>query len=109
MSNSVPAAPMANGSNMLPSGLAGSVLPIIALNPFQNRWIIKASVTSKATIRTWSNARGDGKLFSMNLADQSGSIRATAFNAAVDKFYEMLEVWKIKTPNWRFSEAFLRL
>lgn len=64
----------------------------MALNPYQNRWTIKARVVQKGNIRTWSNARSDGKLFSMDLTDGSGAIRATAFNDAVDRFYDMMEV-----------------
>lgn len=43
-------------------------------------------------MRSWSNARGEGKLFSMDLVDESGEIRATAFRDQCDKFYEMIEV-----------------
>lgn len=39
-----------------------------------DRWTIRARVTNKSTIRTWSNSRGDGKLFSMELVDESVSI-----------------------------------
>ena len=34
-------------------------------------------VTKKSDIRTWSNARGEGKLFSLELMDESGEIRCT--------------------------------
>ena len=70
----------------------GPVVPIVSLNPYQGKWNIKARVTSKSSIRTWVNARGEGKLFSMDLADSSGAIRATAFTDCVEKFYDMLEV-----------------
>lgn len=66
--------------------------PINALSPYQNKWVIKARVTSKSPIRTWSNAKGEGKLFSMDLMDESGQIRVTAFRDQVDKFFEMIEV-----------------
>jgi len=56
------------------------------------RWVIKARVTSKTPVRTWSNARGEGKLFSMDLIDESGEIRATAFKEQCDKFFDMIEV-----------------
>lgn len=56
------------------------------------RWVIKARVTNKSAIRTWSNSKGEGKLFSMDLADESGEIRATVFRDLVDKYYEMIEV-----------------
>lgn len=66
--------------------------PISALSPYQNKWVIKARVTAKSPIRTWSNAKGEGKLFSMDLMDESGQIRVTGFRDSVDKFYEMIEV-----------------
>ena len=59
------------------------------------RWTIKARVTNKSQVRSWSNSRGEGKLFSINLADESGEIRATAFRESVDKFYNFIEVNKV--------------
>lgn len=47
---------------------------------------------NKSAIRTWSNAKGEGKLFSMDLCDDSGEIRATAFKNECDKFYDMIQV-----------------
>uniref|UniRef100_A0A1B0CNK6 Replication protein A subunit n=1 Tax=Lutzomyia longipalpis TaxID=7200 RepID=A0A1B0CNK6_LUTLO len=76
--------------------LENSVInPICSLTPYQNKWVIKARVTHKATVRTWKNDKGEGKLFSFELVDQSGEIRATAFRDQVDKFYDMLEVDKV--------------
>lgn len=69
-----------------------ATIPISALSPYQNKWVIKARVTAKSAIRTWSNAKGEGKLFSMDLMDESGQIRVTAFRDIVDKFYDMIEV-----------------
>ncbi|XP_036264435.1 replication protein A 70 kDa DNA-binding subunit isoform X5 [Pipistrellus kuhlii] len=59
------------------------------------RWTICARVTNKSQIRTWSNSRGEGKLFSMELVDESGEIRATAFNEQVDKFFPLIDVNKV--------------
>lgn len=70
-------------------------MPIIALTPYQNKWVIKARVTTKSAVRTWSNAKGEGKLFSFDLCDETGEIRATAFRDQVDKYYDMLEVDKV--------------
>ena len=53
---------------------------------------MKVRVTNKSDIRTWSNSRGEGKLFSLDMMDETGEIRATAFNAECDKFYHMIEV-----------------
>jgi replication factor A1 len=86
-----------------PSGSAGAsnashITPIAQLNMYQNKWVIKARVTSKSDIRTWSNAKGEGSLFSIELLDSSGmDVRATLFKEAVDKFYNMLEVGKVYT------------
>lgn len=74
-----------------PSGTPGNIYPIQSLNPYQNKWTIKARVTKKSDIRTWSNARGEGKLFSLELMDESGEIRCTGFTDAVDKFYNIVE------------------
>lgn len=64
------------------------------------RWRIRARVTQKSNIRTWSNSRGEGRLFSVNLIDESGEIRATGFTDVVDKYYEMLEVNKVSWYFW---------
>ncbi|KAH9945846.1 replication factor-a protein [Epithele typhae] len=78
-------------------GRAASIYPIESLSPYQNNWTIKARVTNKSDIRTWSNQRGEGKLFNMTLMDESGEIRATAFNAAVDQFYDRIQEGKVYT------------
>ncbi|XP_030753386.1 replication protein A 70 kDa DNA-binding subunit [Sitophilus oryzae] len=80
----------------LNKSMAGQMThPITCLNPYNNKWIIKARVISKTPIKTWSNSRGEGKLFSMDLVDESGEIRLTAFRELVDKFYDQIEVDKV--------------
>jgi replication factor A1 len=91
---SVPAAPSAAAAN-------GNIYPIEGLSPYAHKWTIKARVTSKSDIKTWHKATGEGKLFSVNLLDESGEIRATGFNDQCDAFYELLQegsVYYISTP-----------
>ena len=78
-----------------PKGRHGNIYPIEGLSPYQNNWTIKARVTQKSDIKTWSNARGEGKLFNVTLMDDSGEIRATGFNLAVDELYPKLEEGKV--------------
>ncbi len=78
-----------------------SIYPIEGLSPFSHKWTIKARVTSKSTIRTWHKASGEGKLFSVNLLDESGEIKATGFNEQCDQFYDLLQegsVYYISSP-----------
>lgn len=87
------------------------VNPIVSLTPYQNKWAIKARVLSKTNVRTWSNSKGEGKLFSFDLADDTGEIRVTAFRDQCDKFYDMIEIGKVyilskgqvKAANKKFS------
>lgn len=76
-------------------GDVGNIYPIASLNPYQNKWTIKARVTKKSDIKTWSNARGEGKLFSMDLMDSSGEIRCTGFTDVVDKYFNIIEQGKV--------------
>jgi len=77
-------------------GKSGIVaIPIASITPYQNKWTIKARVTSKGDMRTWNKPSGSGKLFSMDLMDESGEIRVTAFKDQADAFYDLAVVGKV--------------
>ena len=42
---------------------------------YQNKWTIRVRVASKPSIREWSNSRGQGKVFNVDLVDESVHIR----------------------------------
>ncbi|CAM0958302.1 unnamed protein product [Alopecurus aequalis] len=72
------------------------VVPISALNLYQRTWTIKARVTAKTHVRKYTNAKGPGKLFSVDLLDaHGGEIRATCFGEVVDQLYDQIEVDKV--------------
>ena len=82
-------------------GSHGNIYPIEALSPYAHKWTIKARCTNKGEIKTWHNKNGEGKLFSVNFLDDSGEIRATGFNDAVDSWYDVLSegnVYYISSP-----------
>lgn len=73
--------------------IAQGILPICELSPYQPKWVIKARVTEKSTLRNFNSRGSDGKVFSAVLLDASGGdIRASFFNQAADKFFNMLDV-----------------
>nr|XP_046266711.1 replication protein A 70 kDa DNA-binding subunit-like isoform X2 [Scatophagus argus] len=76
-------------------GSSANVISIAHLNPYQSKWTIRARVTNKSNIRNWSNSRGEGKLFSFEITDESGEIKITAFNKEVDKFFSLVEQGKV--------------
>jgi replication factor A1 len=112
-------APVPSSSSAMPSIVRSNTTlqhftPIANLNQYQNRWTIKARVTSKSEVRNWSNAKGQGNLFSMELVDSSGvDIKATFFKEAVDRFYPMIQVdkvytlsgGKLKTANLQYNKC----
>jgi replication factor A1 len=68
-----------------------NIYPIEALSSYAHKWIIKARCSHRSEIKTWHNKNGEGKLFSVNLLDESGEIRGTGFNEQCDALYELFQ------------------
>lgn len=84
-----------------PSASHANIYPIEALSPYAHKWTIKARVTNKSEVKTWHKQSGEGKLFSVNLLDESGEIKATAFNDQCDLLYDVFQegaVYYISSP-----------
>lgn len=88
--------------------------PIGSLNPYMNRWTLKARVAVKNDKVSWSNARGDGTLFKVTLLDGEGDeVEAVFFKEACEKFYDAIDEnavyyfsgGKVKPCNKRFSST----
>jgi replication factor A1 len=66
------------------------------INPFNsNNITLKVKVENKLNVRTYTNAKGEGKMFSVDLVDDSGEIKCTFFNETVDQYEHMFEVGKV--------------
>lgn len=74
---------------------APRISPIETISPYQNTWTIKARVSYKSELRSWSNAKGEGKVFSINFLDESDEIKASAFNESAERAYNLLEEGKV--------------
>ncbi|KAI9818302.1 MAG: Replication factor A protein 1 [Thelocarpon impressellum] len=101
------AGPGQGQAQSLPSRSGGAasahanIYPIEAISPYATKWTIKARCTSKGQVKHWHNKNGEGKLFSVNLLDDSGEIRATGFNEQCDALYELFQegaVYYISSP-----------
>ena len=83
-------------NKLLSNSIKNSLKLVLILLKNFSRWSIKARVTNKSGIRTYSNAKGEGKLFSIELIDKSGEIKCTGFNEQCEKFYDLLQIDNVK-------------
>ena len=46
---------------------------VVTSSPCTLRWTIRARVVSKPSVRTWNNSRGEGRVFNVDLVDETVS------------------------------------
>lgn len=68
--------------------------PIEGLSPNQRDRTICAQVKQKSSIRNYSNSWKKGRLFDVTLMDETGEIRAVAFDGNADNFFPKLQEGK---------------
>ncbi|KAB7503652.1 Replication protein A DNA-binding subunit [Armadillidium nasatum] len=83
----------AGGSSETPAG----VFPISSLTPEKKTWTIRALVTCKSSLIPYDSNGKKCKRFFIDLADESGEIRAKAFDKQCKKF------WNVIKPNKTYS------
>eukprot|EP00746_Dinoflagellata_sp_MGD_P124179 gnl/MRDRNA2_/MRDRNA2_58766_c0_seq1.p1 gnl/MRDRNA2_/MRDRNA2_58766_c0~~gnl/MRDRNA2_/MRDRNA2_58766_c0_seq1.p1 ORF type:complete len:580 (+),score=121.03 gnl/MRDRNA2_/MRDRNA2_58766_c0_seq1:88-1827(+) len=84
-----PSRPMSGGAPAQASfDNGGPLTPISELTPYSRRWKVKGRVISKTDIRMFRN--GEGKLFSIEIVDGGGQIRAALFGSCVDKYFNVI-------------------
>jgi len=67
-------------------------------------------VTTKSVIRHWSNLKGTGHLFNIDLLDNGGGeIRGTFFKEGSDKFFPIIEEGKVRYFINKFVLLFVSL
>lgn len=74
--------------------------PISELSTYHSKWVLRARVTSKGSVRTFNarNSGAQGQVFDFHLLDESGSeIKASLFGAAVDAYKEKIQQGKVYT------------
>jgi len=52
-----------------------SVLPLEALNPYTSSWTIRVRASSKGALRSVKTAKGESKVFSVELTDEQARAR----------------------------------
>lgn len=94
------AQPWQQGDNMKPSrprsmAYENQTIGIGELTPYIGKWVVKGRVTAKSALREYNNAKGGGKLFNFTLADKTGEIKVTAFNADCERVFPYVETNKV--------------
>mmetsp|Transcript_51411 Transcript_51411/g.122200 ORF Transcript_51411/g.122200 Transcript_51411/m.122200 type:complete len:807 (-) Transcript_51411:60-2480(-) len=89
---------------LLPRAAPEVISEIAGLSNWSRSWCIKARVVGKSEKRSYTNDKGDGQFFKVDLQDSSGEISATFFKEAVTMFYDVIETGRV----YSFSKGNIR-
>eukprot|EP00920_Eleutheroschizon_duboscqi_P005979 GHVT01013942.1.p1 GENE.GHVT01013942.1~~GHVT01013942.1.p1 ORF type:complete len:647 (+),score=83.02 GHVT01013942.1:111-2051(+) len=78
-----------------PGQADNNCMPVSDLNQYQPRWRIKARVLSMGDIRKFQKPTGEVQVQNFEIADSSGSIRATMFSKGIAKWQHVLQEGKV--------------
>lgn len=66
------------------------------ISPFNcNNLTLRLKVDNKTNVRTYTNQKGEGRMFSVDLVDETGEIKCTVFNEFVDQYEHVFQVGKV--------------
>uniref|UniRef100_A0A6G1SHJ3 Replication protein A subunit n=1 Tax=Aceria tosichella TaxID=561515 RepID=A0A6G1SHJ3_9ACAR len=86
---------MGRSPRPMKSGHDSQTIGIGELTPYIGKWVVKGRCISKSGIREYTNAKGNGKVFSFTLADKTGEVKITAFNADCERVFPYVEPTKV--------------
>ena len=94
---SPPAAKKAKtASGAVPTSAGKKSQSIASLNPYMGNWTVKAKLAAKGNIRTFRNAKGEGRVMTVEFVDEAGTaIQATMWKDAIDRYDAIMEVGKV--------------
>lgn len=94
---SPPAAKKAKtASGAVPTSAGKKSQSIASLNPYMGNWTVKAKLAAKGNVRTFRNAKGEGRVMTVEFVDEAGTaIQATMWKDAIDRYDAIMEVGKV--------------
>lgn len=75
----------------------GEITEIKKIFPHKKTFKFKGRVVAKSEIRRFNTQKGEGRIFSFEIADKTGQIKCVCFNESVDAFYPVIENNKVYT------------
>ncbi|XP_077301478.1 uncharacterized protein LOC143922084 [Arctopsyche grandis] len=94
-------------------GDSGRITEIKKIFPHKKNLTFRGRIVSKSEIKKFNTQKGEGKLFSFEVADKTGQIKCVAFSESVDAFFPIIESGRVyeisnvtvKPANKKFSNA----